>query len=238
MSQSSLPPTSLPSAISNPITEDDIANYLVHSPDFFERHAALLATVQLSNPHNQRAVSLQERQAVMLRDKIKLLEARIMEMIRNANDNTLLSDKLLLWAQTLFLNDDPQSLPELMVEEIAGQFAVPQVAIKVWGVAPVFAECAFAQDVTEDDRQFVQSLTEPYCGVNSGLELARWLPKPQLAESLAILPLRELGPDSSAAAFGALVLASPDSQRFTSSMGTDFLIRMADLTSAALSRLR
>ena len=27
----------------NPITEDDIANYLANTPDFFERHAQLLA---------------------------------------------------------------------------------------------------------------------------------------------------------------------------------------------------
>ena len=27
-----------------PITEDDIANFLVNTPDFFERHAALLST--------------------------------------------------------------------------------------------------------------------------------------------------------------------------------------------------
>ena len=31
-------------------------------PGFFERHAELLATVQLTSPHGQRAVSLQERQ--------------------------------------------------------------------------------------------------------------------------------------------------------------------------------
>jgi uncharacterized protein YigA (DUF484 family) len=35
-----------------------------------------------------------------------------------------------------------------------------------------------------------------------------------------------------------LVLASPDSQRFHSGMGTDFLERIAELASAALSRLR
>ena len=52
----------------HPITEDDIANYLVHNPDFFHRHAELLSTVRLSSPHGQRAVSLQERQAEMLRE--------------------------------------------------------------------------------------------------------------------------------------------------------------------------
>jgi uncharacterized protein YigA (DUF484 family) len=35
-----------------------------------------------------------------------------------------------------------------------------------------------------------------------------------------------------------LVLASPDPQRFSSGMGTDFLERIAELASAALARLR
>ena len=62
------------------ITETDIANYLANSPGFFERHAELLASVQLSHPHGQRAVSLQERQAEMLREKIKGLEFKIIEV--------------------------------------------------------------------------------------------------------------------------------------------------------------
>jgi uncharacterized protein YigA (DUF484 family) len=35
-----------------------------------------------------------------------------------------------------------------------------------------------------------------------------------------------------------LVLASPDASRFESAMGTDFLERIAELASAALSRLQ
>ena len=35
-------------ALTNPITEDDIANYLANSPDFFQRHAELLASVHLA----------------------------------------------------------------------------------------------------------------------------------------------------------------------------------------------
>ena len=38
------------------ITEDDIANFLANTPDFFERHAELLASVQLSSGHGGRAV--------------------------------------------------------------------------------------------------------------------------------------------------------------------------------------
>jgi len=56
------------------ITEVDIANYLANTPGFFERHAELLGSIQLTSPHGQRAVSLQERQMEMLRDKIRGLE--------------------------------------------------------------------------------------------------------------------------------------------------------------------
>ena len=38
-------------AAMNPITEDDIANFLVNTPDFFERHAELLSSVKLTSPH-------------------------------------------------------------------------------------------------------------------------------------------------------------------------------------------
>ena len=53
----------------NPITEDDIANYLGNNPDFFERHAQVLAPVRMTSPHGNRPVSLQDRQAEMLREK-------------------------------------------------------------------------------------------------------------------------------------------------------------------------
>jgi uncharacterized protein YigA (DUF484 family) len=225
-------------AFNNPITEDDIANYLANTPDFFERHAELLATVQLSSPHNTRAVSLQERQAGMLRDKIKVLEHRIMDMIRNGNENMLLSDKLLKWARTLFLVADPLALPGQIASEIQEQFMVPQVGIKVWGVAPQFSHADFTQGVSEDAKLFASSLMEPFCGLNTGFEAISWLPDPQAATSLAILPLRMGLMGSSTPAFGLLVLASPDAQRFNSTMGTDFLERTAELASAALSRLR
>ncbi|MDD2843344.1 MAG: DUF484 family protein [Rhodoferax sp.] len=233
-----MPNSTLSSAIANPITEDDIANYLANTPDFFERHAEMLAAVQLTSPHSQRAVSLQERQANMLREKIKMLELRIMDMIRNVNDNMVLSDKLLQWARTLLLNTDPATLPTRMADELADQFSVPQVGIKVWGVDAAYAGEAFAQGVSEDVKVFASSLTEPFCGVNTGLDAIHWLPEPKAVASLAILPLRTGPLGSATPAFGLLVLASPDAQRFNSTMGTEFLARVAELASAALSPLR
>ena len=224
--------------LTNPITEDDIANFLVNTPDFFQRHAELLATVQFTSPHSHRTVSLQERQAEMLREKIKLLELRIMEMIRNGNDNVLLSDKILRWAAQLLQGGPAAELPRRIEEEIRDQFAVPQVSLRMWGVAPDYASQPFAQGVSEDARLFATSLSEPFCGLNTGFEAVGWLPEPAAATSLALIPLRHAAGGPTSPAFGMLVLASSDAQRFTSGMGTEFLARIGELASAALSRLR
>jgi uncharacterized protein len=222
----------------HPITEDEIANFLVNTPEFFDRHAEVLAAVQMTSPHGNRAVSLQERQAEMLREKIKLLEHRIMDMIRNGNENMLIGDKLQRWARSLLETQNASDLPDSIVSELRSQFMVPQVAIKVWGVAEAYAAEAFAQGASSDAQTFASSLTAPFCGVNPGFEAVNWLPEPATALSLALMPLREGVISGSAPAFGLLVLASPDPQRFQSGMGTDFLERIAELASAALSRLR
>ena len=222
----------------NPMIEDDIANYLGNNPEFFDRHAELLAAVHLTSPHSKRAVSLQERQAEMLRDKIRMLEARIMDMIRHGNDNLVLLDKLLVWARDLFLAQETAQLPGVIASSIQQQFTVPQAAIRVWDVATQYQSYAYAQGVTDDAKVFASSLREPFCGVNSGFEAASWLAEPTQAASLALLPLRAPSSGNTTPAFGMLVLASPDAQRFASTMGTDLLERIADLASAALSPLR
>ncbi|MFP8778576.1 DUF484 family protein [Hydrogenophaga sp. RWCD_12] len=218
-----------------PITEDDIANYLANTPDFFERHAGVLASVQLSSPHGQRAVSLQERQAEMLREKIKGLELRSADMIRHGQENSAIADRLHRWTRELLLTRDAQELPLVAATEMAAQFNVPQVAVKLWDVAADFAGQAYAQGASEDVRAFAASLPRPYCGANPGLEAASWLVDPGAVASLALIPLRDAG---SPEAFGLLVLGSSDPHRFAADMGTEFLERMGELTSAALSRLR
>lgn len=230
--------TLLNQPLNNPITEDDIANYLANTPDFFQRHADLLATLQFTSPHSHRAVSLQERQAEMLREKIKLLEQRIMEMIRNGNENVMLSDKILRWARALLVSTNVQAMPQQIVQEIRTQFAVPQVGLRLWGVAPEFAHLSCAQGVSDDAQVFASSLMEPFCGLNTGFEAAGWLDEPHAVTSLALIPLRDTAAGAAAPAFGMLVLASMDAQRFHSGMGTDFLSRIGELAGAALSKLR
>ena len=214
------------------ITEGDIANYLANNPGFFERHAELLSAVQLTSPHGHRAVSLQERQMEMLRERIKGLELKIVEMIRHGQENMAINDRLHRWTRALLLTANAAALPARLVDELRHEFMIPQAAIRLWGADADFAALPFAQGVSDDAKSFVGSLTLPYCGINNGFEAAAWLDDAATVMSLALIPLRH-----GERAFGLLVLGSPDPTRYGAEMGTEFLMRIGEVASAALSRL-
>ena len=214
------------------ITEGDIANYLANNPGFFERHAELLSAVQLTSPHGHRAVSLQERQMEMLRERIKGLELKIVEMMRHGQENMAIAARLHRWTRAMLLTADPAALPARLVEELRHEFMIPQAAIRLWGAAADYAELPFARGVSEDAKSFVGSLSLPYCGVNNGFEAAAWLDDARTVMSLALIPLRH-----GDTAFGLLVLGSPDPTRYAADMGTEFLMRIGEVASAALSRV-
>lgn len=214
------------------ITEDDIAGYLANTPGFFDRHATLLASVQLTSPHGTRAVSLQERQVDMLRERIKGLERRFMDMVRAGNDNDGIARRMHLWTCAVLRANSTEALYEKVVDGLKNQFMIPQVALRVWDVAG--DEQAWLAPVSDDVKAFASSLTVPYCGLNAGFEAAKWLSSAPV-QSLAMVPLRR-SPEA-AACFGLLVLGSPDALRYQADMGTEFLDQVGDIASAALARL-
>ena len=221
-------------SILHSMSEGGIADFLASTPDFFERHAELLASVQLSSGHGSRAISLQERQARLLRDKIKGLETQLVEMIRHGQDNLVIAGKMQSWTRRLLQTPRARDLPGAMVQGLASDFQVPQAALKLWGLDAAYAGEDFAVGVSDAIRTFAAALSAPYCGVNAGFEAAGWLPQADQAQSLALVALRT---DKDAPVSGLLVLASPDAQRFHSGMGTEFLDRLGELAGAALSRL-
>jgi uncharacterized protein YigA (DUF484 family) len=236
----------------------DVVRYLAEHPDFFAQHADVLAAISVPHPQGEQAISLVERQALLLRERIRALEARHIELIRNGEDNDRIAEQLVQWAGTVAAQRDAARVPQVVVEELRRVFKIPQAAVRLWQVAPQFAQLPCAQTVSDDVMRLATSMAAPFCGSNVGFEPALWLAAEENAiQSLAMLPLRiapqsmALSSDSARAApdpansvdparstFGLLVLGSPDKDRFHITMGTAFLARIADLASAALSRLR
>ena len=214
----------------------DIAQYLADHPDFFDQHPELLSGMQLPHPHNGQAISLVERQSLMLRERIKSLEMRIAEMVRHGQENDAIADKLVNWTRALLLEGDATKLPATLIAELKRVFDVPYAGLRLWNATPALAEQECAQAVASDTISLANSMRVPFCGSNVGFEAASWIEEPGASvQSIAMLPLR-VGADPQT--FGLLVLGSADKDRFHVTMGTAFLERIAELASAALARLR
>ena len=214
---------------------DDIAHYLARHQDFFEQHPQLLSQMQLPHPHDGQAISLVERQSLVLRERVKALESRVAEMVRHGQENDAIAEKLTSWVRSLLSETDEGALPAILIEELKRIFEVPYAALRIWDITPEHASLDCAREVESDTITFANSMRVPFCGSNVGFEAASWLGPDGVVKSVALLPLRVgAHPET----FGMLVLGSADADRFHSSMGTSFLERIGELASAALARLR
>lgn len=211
-----------------------IADFLLAHPHFFEEHSELLARVKLTSPLAGRTVSLQERQMEVLREKNRTMELRLAELVRIAQENDAITQKMLNWTQSLLQARNDVDLPHVLVNGLQTIFGVPSTTLRLWGVAPDYAHTWFAAEVSEDARLFCTGLNAPYCGPNQEFEAASWLEDGEQVRSLAMIALRA---DPGAPAFGLLVLGSPDPERFGADMATDFLAKIGETASAALACL-
>lgn len=217
------------------LLDEHVLAYLKEHPEFFDRQPALLLNMKVSSAHGGRAISLQERQMEVMREKHKALESKLAELIHIARDNDAIVDKMHAWNRLLLLAEDASQLPELLMDGLQETFSMPQAALRLWSVRTQYTHLPCAQAVPVETITLANSMMAPYCGMNSDFQAATWLANQGAdARSLALLPLRK-GADPKS--FGLLVLGSPDANRFKPNMQTSYLARMAETASAALSRL-
>ena len=212
------------------MNHSEVAQFLVANPHFFEEHAELLGKIKLASPLLGRAVSLQERQMEVVRDKYRHLELRLSELMRLAQENDQAIAKFQKWANSLLLARNDVELPHILTSNLKDIFALPHATIRLWNVAEEFEHTWFSAPTSDTIRLFASSLTTPFCGENKDFEAASWLEVP--VASIAMMPLRAEGK-----VIGLLVLGSPDKNRFNSNMATDFLTQLADTASAAITCL-
>jgi uncharacterized protein YigA (DUF484 family) len=209
-----------------------VAQFLREHPDFFEANAEVFASLTVPNPHGGKAVSLVERQLYTVKDKLRVQEQRLADLVRMGVENDAIVEKLAAWTRPLVGARDAGSLPDLVVQGLRQQFSVPMCAMRIWELDAPFEHLPCGAPVAVDVITFANSLSAPHCGPNAGYAAAEWLEGE--AKSVALLPLR-IG--AAPQAFGLIVLGSPDAARFSSDMGVTMLARMAVTASAALSRL-
>jgi uncharacterized protein YigA (DUF484 family) len=209
----------------------EIADFLQNHPEFLDQHADVFAMLHVPHPHATRAISLGERQILTLRERNRALEWQLNELINQANSNETIGDHVSKWCARLLGESDPQRLPGEIALGLAEQFDLQHVGLRLWNL-PGQPPTGYGAPVSQDVRDFADSLKTPYVGNETAFEAVNWLDaKPQ---SLALIPLRL---EAEAPSVGLLVLGSDDPTRFNPEMGTVFLEGIGRLASAALRRL-
>lgn len=213
----------------------EIAAYLKSHPEFFEQYAELISQLHIPSPHGGNAISITERQMITLREKVRLLEAKLAELISFGEENDTISAKVHRLGIALQRAGDLQGVMRVLYSHLGGDFAVPHVAVRVWRVGGG-DDMEFAP-VAESVKAFADGLRHPYCGSAAGQEAVAWLGEAAgHVRSVAQIPLRE-GIGQESACFGLLLLASEEAQRFYAGMGTLYLQRIGDMSAAALLRV-
>ena len=210
---------------------DDIALFLRGNPKFFDQHPELLEKIHVPHPHGGRAIPLSERQTLVLREKVKLLEGKLAELIRFGEENDAISEKVQRLTVAMLGARDLAALVQSLNFHLRDDFSVPHVALRIWGRA-LPTELDAAQPVDEALKRRAETLGGPQCGPAGGNPFTAWFGEAaEHVRSVALVPLAM--ERDAAATLGLLALGSEDAQRFFPDMGTLYLRRIGELCAAA-----
>jgi uncharacterized protein YigA (DUF484 family) len=214
------------------IAQEQVITYLRKNPQFFEHNAALLAEMYLPSPHGSGTISLAERQQLAQRDRIRVLEVKLSDLMRFGEENDATSNKIHRLSLGMLATQSFEILMQLLEHNLREDFSIPHIGIRLWAAPhdPSIAAHKAFQAVDEELQSWTQGLVEPYCGHRPGLELDNWFGETPAPKSFALTALR------GEKVFGLLAMASEDEQRFYPEMGTLYVKRIGELVSAALLR--
>jgi len=212
---------------------EEIAQYLQDNPQFFEEHADLISRMVIPHPHGGRTISITERQMLGLRDKNKLLEGKMGELLQFGEENDSISEKMHRLGVAMIAAASFQSVLHTLNFHLRDDFAIPHVALRLWDHPENAEELPEFADVSEELQVFAETLSQPYCGSTSGFETSSWFGDASShLRSQALIAMRNGG-----GTIGMIALGSEEPQRFYAGMGTLYLERLGEMASAALARV-
>ena len=223
----------MPKKKNNEPSSEQITQYLLEHPDFFNQHEGLLA--QLKLPHSTgQATSLIERQVSTLRKRNTELRHRLNQLIGTARENDLLFEKTRTLVLDIISADSLEQLTSRVQQALEKDFAVDVSALTLFTeqtnqILPR-ARMVSLQEAKQTINGILSS-TRAVCGNLRPQELS-FLFREQSTQvaSAAVAPLE------SGEMMGVLALGSFDPGTYQSTMGTLFLDYVGDALKVALPR--
>jgi uncharacterized protein YigA (DUF484 family) len=220
------------------LAEEQVVDHLTAHPEFFERHPAVLARLNLPHQRGSAAISLVERQMLVLRERHAALEQRLRELIENGRANDGIVERMHRLGRRLLRAPSAEAVLNALDASLREDFGVSRWVMvltdtawealgglrdgSVRVVARGSAELRPFESFFESGRPRsgpVREAQRDYLFATDGLQLG----------SMALVPLGER------AGLGLLALGSHDTERFLPTMSTDFLVRIGELVAEALT---
>lgn len=207
---------------------DQVLSFLDDNPGFLLQHAARFG-LQPIQPAV--VVPLAERQIVELRSRNRQMEGRLSQLMQHAESNDLIITRTHQMALALSRSRDLESLVDGLAQSFQQDFGLERVALRLWH--PAAAKLQQVYNGRHAIKLLAGNLSGPSCGPYANDQVLSWFPAEPILESFAMIPLKS----STGEAFGLIVLASDDPQRFTTDMQTHYLAQIGELITATLERL-
>jgi uncharacterized protein len=223
--------------------EERIERYLSLNPDFFERHQPLLARMRLPHMRTGSTVSLVERQVEVLREQKSDADRRLAEFVAVARANDQLADRIHRFTRRLLRAPDAPAAIATLEASLREDFDAFHSVLLLTSPTESLRNAShepFLRIVAGDDanmRSFEALLAsgKPRCGqVRDTQRDFLFGPEAASIGSVALVPLGDGKADGRA--LGLLALGSAERERFHPGMSTEFLKRMGELITDALSR--
>lgn len=219
------------------VAEDQIAEHLAAHPEFFERHPGVLVRLQLPHQRGSAAISLVERQVLVLREKHTALEQKLRELIENGRANDAIADRMHRLTRRLLRARDfnaviaglETSLREdfgasrwviLLIEPSLGELA-SRASAHLRVVPRGSPELRIFETFFESARPRSGQIRDTQRDYLFGADGSQ-------VGSTVLIPLGDR------ASLGLLAIASHDTERYLPTMSTDFLVRIGEIVSEAI----
>ncbi len=222
------------------VDDAQVAEFLQTHPDFFERHAALLARLRLPHRRDSAAtVSLVERQVEVLRERNQSLERKLVELVEVARSNDLLAERIHRLSQRLIRAADLRATIGALETSLREDFQAMHAVLLLFleGARGLETDTGRFLRVTGADAADVKTFEsllhsgKPRCGQirDSQRDYLFGVDSVEIG-SVALTPL---GPKGE---LGMLAIGASDATRFHPGMSTEFLARIGELATYALVR--
>jgi uncharacterized protein len=216
-------------------SEDAIAEYLRANPEFFERHAGLLNSLRLPHDAGGAAVSLIERQVLVLRQKNLKLERKLKDLVDVARSNDALASRIHSLAMLMLSAPDQAGVVRVLEEQLRISFSADQAVLVMFEDPECGAAAGrFLRVIGRDDPSIASFGTflkanAPRCGQvrDAQRDFLFGAGNVEIG-SVALVPLGEKSE------LGFLAIGSRDSEHFHPGKSIDFLARLGELVSCAL----